>query len=221
MVVYPRTFEVAGIPRPETDEADAERDESRVLHRGVGGEFWGVREYRPGDPARLIAWRRSAASLSGGRLTVMEMSRELDAPFSLSLNMDHRAPRAAREIMVSAAASLMLHALREGREVVADAGPQRIPFPENPDPDSVLTWCAGLEPSYAPKLDAGVEIIPSLKEPRTSGADTVVLVSCAEFAGPGPWMTKEEEREFVERAEAGGRWVAVLGPDIREPWRLT
>ena len=48
----------------------------------------------------------------------------------------------------------------------------------------------------------------------------MVLVSCVEFAGPGPWMTKEEELEFVEQTEAGGRRAVVLGPDVREPWRL-
>ena len=149
------------------------------------------------------------------------MSREQSPPFTLALSLDHRAPRPAREMAVSAAASLMLRALKDGREVVADAGPQRTPFPENPDPDGVLTWCAGLEPSYAPKLAADVEILPSLKEPRTFGADTVVLVSCGRFSGPGKWMTQEEEREVVERTEAGGRRAVILGPDVREPWRLS
>lgn len=220
VVVYPRTFEVADLPRPEIYPAGSAENETRLLRRGAGGEFWGVREYRPGDPARLIAWRRSAASLSSGRLTVMEMSQEMDPPLTLSLNLDHRAPSAAREMAISAAASLMLRALKEGREVIADAGPQRIPSPENPDPDALLTWCAGLEPTYAPKLAASVEILPSLHEVRTSEADTVILVSCADFAGPGGWMTKQEEREFVELTEAAGRRALVLGPDVREPWRL-
>lgn len=151
----------------------------------------------------------------------MEMSQELYSPFTLALDLDQRAPGAAREMVISAAASLMLRALKDSRGVVADAGPQSIPFPETPDPDSILTWCAGLELSYAPELAANVEILPSLKEPRTSGADTVVLVSCAEFEGPGPWMTREEEREFVEQAEAVGRRAVVLGPDVREPWRFS
>lgn len=33
-------------------------------------------------------------------------------------------------------------------------------------------------------------------------------------------MTKEEEHKFVEQAEAGGRRAVLLGPDVREPWRL-
>ena len=220
VVIHPRTFEVADLPRPATDTASSVKDQAQLLQRGAGGEFWGVREYRTGDPARLIAWRRSAGSLSSGRLAVMEMSREMDTPLTLSLNLDHRAPRAVREMMISATASLMLRALKEDREVIADAGPQRIPFPENPVPDSVLTWCASLEPSYTPKLAAGVEILPSLKGIQPSDANVVVLVSCEAFEGPGPWMTVEEERGFVERTEAGGRRAVVLGPDVTEPWRL-
>lgn len=220
VVIHPRTFEVAELPHPEPTLADA-GTEDHAPHRGAGGEFWGVREYRPGDPARLIAWRRSTGRLSGGRLVVVELSREQSPPFTLALNLDHRAPRPAREMAVSAAASLLLRALRDNREVVADAGPQRIPFPDNPDPEGVLTWCAGLEPSYRPELAASVEILPSLTGACSSGTDTVVLVSCEAFAGPGPWMTREEEREFVERTETGGRRAVVLGPDVREPWRLS
>ena len=48
----------------------------------------------------------------------------------------------------------------------------------------------------------------------------VVLVSCHEFAGPEPWMSQEEEQEFMEMVEARGRKVARLGPEVAEPWRI-
>lgn len=220
--IYPRTFQVAGVSdliSPENNSAES--DESDALRRGAGGEFWGVREYRPGDPAKLVAWRRSARNLSTGRLAVLEMADETSPPLSLALNLDHRAPQEAREMQVSAAASILLQALREGRTVVADAGPQRMNFPEGLDADSILTWCAGLQASRPPELEsAAVEIVPSVRDVRPSGAGTVVLVSCHEFAGPGQWMTLEEEKIFAARLEAGGRRVAVLGPDVDEPWRV-
>jgi uncharacterized protein (DUF58 family) len=221
-VIYPRVFDVAGLPRPTpTETAEAEREEASMLHRGLGGEFWGVREYRPGDPARLIAWRQSARSLATGRLSVVELARETDPPLVLTMNLDPRAPAAVREMIISAGASLLLAALREGREVVADAGPQRLSFPEHPDPDSVLLWCAGLTASRPPKTEgASVEVIPSLRAAR-AGAGATVLVSCAEFAGRGPWMEVTEEREFVESVERSGRISARLGPEVAEPWRLT
>jgi len=218
--VYPRTFEVAGLPRPATDDAGgAEREEASEMHRGLGGEFWGVREYRPGDPARLIAWRQSARSLASGRLSVVELAQETAPPLSLALDLDPRAPSAVREMAVSATASIVLRALGKGRAVLADAGPQRAAFPEAPDPDAVLAWCAGLEPATPPEAGgAGIAIVPTLKRDRLPAAATVVLVSCHEFAGAGPWMTPEEERTFVEGIEASGRTAAVLGPDVREPW---
>lgn len=222
MVIYPRTFEVAWLPDTGSETPyGSDGDGARVLRRGSGGEFWGVREYRPGDPARLIAWRRSAGSLSSGRLTVMEMAEEQRPPLTLSLNLDRRAPAAAREMAVSAAASLLLRALQENREVMADAGPQRLSFPENPDPDSILSWCASLEPSDPPQLTSDVEILPSVKEPEITGAGTVVLVSCAKFDGTGPWMTEGEEDEFVEKVSTGGVNAVMIGPDVQEPWRLS
>lgn len=220
--IYPRTFDVARLPRPATlDATGAERDEASEMHRGLDGEFWGVREYRPGDPARLIAWRQSARSLASGRLSVVELARETEPPLELALNLDARAPNGAREMIVSASASLLLRALKEGREVTADAGPQYRGFPETLDRDSILTWCAGLVASRPPVMeDASIEIFPTMKHERLPQAETVVLVSCHEFAGEGAWMTPDEEREFAESLESGGRRVVLLGPDVREPWRI-
>ena len=73
-----------------------------------------------------------------------------------------------------------------------------------------------------------MEIRPSTRKHATAGkpqlfaseAHAVVLVSCHEFAGPGPWMSPEEEREFIDRTEANGRRVARLGVEVEEPWRI-
>jgi uncharacterized protein (DUF58 family) len=234
IVVYPRTFAVAGLPPSAVLDAEREdRVESTTLHRGHGGEFWGVREYRSGDPARLIAWKRSARGLPAGRLAVVELAQESHPPFKVALNLDPRAPQEAREMIISAGASLLLYGLREGREVRADAGPQRSPFPEEVTPDSILTWCAELQASRPPDPEgASVEIRPSTRRtdtsrrprpsalPGASEAQAVVLVSCHEFAGPGNWMSPEEEREFISRTEANGRRVARLGAEVEEPWRI-
>jgi uncharacterized protein (DUF58 family) len=198
-----------------------------------------VREYRSGDPARLIAWKRSARGLQTGRLAIVELAQETHPPLVLALNLDPRAPQEAREMVVSAGASLLLYGLREGRKVRAKAGPQRSPFPEEVTPDSILTWCAELQSSRPPDPEgASVEIRPSIeirpssrrtdtsRRPRPSAlpgaseAQAVVLVSCHEFAGPGNWMSPEEEQEFISRTEANGRRVARLGAEVEEPWRI-
>ena len=221
-VVYPRTFDVAGLPpSPERDAEPGDGSESPTLHRGHGGEFWGVREYRPGDPARLVAWKRSARGLPSGRLAVVELARETHPPFALALDLDASAPPEAREMVISAGASLLLYALGEGREIEAEAGPDNPPFPEDTTPDTVLTWCAALRPSSPPNSSgASVEIRPSTRKGENTEARSLVVVSCQEFAGSGPWMTPEQERELVRDAEAKGRSAALLGPEVEEPWRI-
>jgi uncharacterized protein (DUF58 family) len=233
-VVYPRTFDVAGLPPSAvSDAAWGDRSESSTLHRGHGGEFWGVRDYRPGDPARLVAWKKSARGLTSGKLAVIELAQETHPPFVLAMSLDAAAPPEAREMVVSAGASLLLYALSDGREVRADAGPENAPFPEEPTRDSILTWCAGLQASRPPGTEeASVEIRPSTRskvsagetglseQPGVTEVRTVVLVSCQDFAGPGPWMSPGEEQEFMQGVEARGRRTALLGAEVAEPWRL-
>jgi uncharacterized protein (DUF58 family) len=221
-VVYPRTFDVAGLPASsERDAEPGDASESSTLHRGHGGEFWGVREYRPGDPARLVAWKRSARGLHSGKLAVVELARETYPPFGLALDLDVSAPPEAREMVVSAGASLLLYALGEGREIEAEAGPDNPSFPEDATPDTVLTWCAALRPSSPPNPSgASVEIRPSTRKGENTEAGSLIVVSCQEFAGSGPWMSPEQEREFVRDAETKGRSAALLGPEVEEPWRI-
>ena len=237
IIVYPRTWSVAGLPPSASLDAERkDQSEAPTLRRGLGGEFWGIREYRTGDPARLIAWKKSARGLAAGKLAVLELAEETHPPFVVAMNLDPRAPKEAREAVVSAGASLLLYGLGEGREVRADADAERLPLPDDPDPDKVLTWCAGLGASRPPDPEgASVEVRPSIKKvaggkprpsepPDVSEAQTVVLVSCHELAGGttgGSWMTPEEEVEFVRMTEAGGRRVTRLGADVEEPWRIS
>ena len=125
---------------------------------------------------------------------------------------------------------MLLYALGEGREVRADAGLDNRPFPEEQTRDTVLTWCAGLRPSRPPAVEGvSVEVRPSIRRSGSagrpdladaSGAQFVVLVSCHEFGGAGPWMSSEEEREFMLGVEARGRGVAWLGAEVAEPWSI-
>jgi uncharacterized protein (DUF58 family) len=235
IVVYPRTFDVAALPPSAVVDAElGDKSESSTLHRGQGGEFWGVREYRPGDPARMVAWKRSARGLLTGKLAVVELAQETHPPFVLALNLDARATQEVREMVISVGASLLLYGLTEGREVRAYAGLENPPFPEELTPDSILTWCAGLRTSQPPDPEgASVEVRPSTRRldtaakpwpsppPGAAEAQAVVLVSCHEFAGPsGTWMTPEEEREFIDKTEANCRRVARLGAEVEEPWRI-
>ena len=104
---------------------------------GGGDEFFGVRDYRPGDNPRRIYWRRSAAraglavagrtgpaggSRPGGGLVIKEMTHV--APPRLLVAVDTHAPAGATDVQlgdveraISMAASLVSDALAAGLPV--------------------------------------------------------------------------------------------------------
>ena len=129
VVVYPRTFDVAGLPPSATvDTERGDRSEASTLHRGHGGELWGVREYRPGDPARLVAWKRSARGLPRGGSPSWSWPRRR-IPLRGRVEPGPRAPREAREMVVSLGASLLLYGLDEGRRSGRTPDPRTSPSP--------------------------------------------------------------------------------------------
>lgn len=72
IVVYPRVVELPARLMPsETGGGDVPLTASR--RQGEGPGFYGIREYRPGDPLRHVHWR-TAARL--GRLAVVEWEAE-------------------------------------------------------------------------------------------------------------------------------------------------
>ena len=155
-VVYPRTFDVAGLP-PAAD-TDAERGTGASPRRctGATGASSGASGITVrGTPPAWSPGRGAPAACPRGSSPSSSWPRETHPPFVLAMNLDAGAPAEAREMVVSAGASLLLYALGEGREVNADAGPDNAPFPEEPTPDSVLTWCAGLRASRPPDHGRG------------------------------------------------------------------
>ena len=169
-VIYPRTFDVAGLPpSPITDAEWGDRNESSTLHRGHGGEFWGVRDYRPGDPARLVAWKRSARGLASGKLAVIELARETQPPFVLAMALDAGAPPEAREMVVSAGASLLLYALAEGRQVKRRRRPGQPTLPRRPDPGQrphLVRRTAGVEATGNARGERGDTSLHEKKQRR-------------------------------------------------------
>lgn len=209
-VIYPRTFAVDGVwAGMELHTSTSSSSEEAAPHRGLGGEFWGVREYRPGDPARLIAWRRSAHA---GHLTVTELANHTLPPFSVALQLDPDTPERTHEGIISIAASLVLQALKEGREVMADAGPQQSSFPQERDPERILTWFATLKPARPPDSPkASVTVIAALRGTRAPDSSMVILVSSS---GNGPWMAAREEQNLIREIESNGGRVVVIREDV-------
>ena len=232
-VVYPRTFDVAGLPPSAVTDAEwGDRSEASTLHRGHGGEFWGVRDYRPGTRHAWSPGRRVPAACPRGSSPSSSWPRRR-TPFRADDEPRRRCPargqgdgRLGRRV-----AAPVRPRRRQGGQGRRWAGERALP--EESTRDSILTWCAGLRASRPPAMGgASVEIRPSTKRPDTAretgpsgspGASevrAVVLVSCLEFAGPGPWMSQGEEQEFMQGVEARGRRVARLGAEVAEPWRI-
>jgi uncharacterized protein (DUF58 family) len=118
---------------------------SRVTAGGIGGnrlsseaggsdDFFGVREYRPGDSIRRIAWKRLAGT---GRLATIERSRSV--PPRVRVLLDLRTPTASlrigadedgrtlEEAAIVLAASLVSLADRLGYEYALSVGGLEIP----------------------------------------------------------------------------------------------
>ncbi|MCL4220392.1 MAG: DUF58 domain-containing protein [Phycisphaerales bacterium] len=79
---------------------------------GQGGDFFGLREYVPGDPVRTIAWRPSAR-----RDTLLVRQNTTAAPPRLWVQLDRPSPDVPEldfENAVALVASIITHAARRG-----------------------------------------------------------------------------------------------------------
>jgi len=72
MIVYPRMYRISYFPFEPRRSAVGVED-SRGSRKGVGQEYYGVREYQSGDSLRNVHWKSSARL---GELIVREYARE-------------------------------------------------------------------------------------------------------------------------------------------------
>ena len=89
VLVYPARYPVGRPPARTTSTGDA-----AVSRLGRRGEFFGLRERRPGDDRRDIHWRSSART---GRLLVREYEDELARRVVIAV--DNALPQAVREAL--------------------------------------------------------------------------------------------------------------------------
>ncbi len=135
-VLYP-----AAPPRPRAPRGATSRQPVAVAAAGTGEDLHAVREYRHGDPIRLVHWRTSARA---GRLVVREMERPVEGAL-LAVLGGSAGP--AYEESVVAVASLAAAAIRDGRHVVlARADGAGTDTTRVRSVREVLSWCAGADP---------------------------------------------------------------------------
>lgn len=134
IVVYPAMSEIAGERLPGSRDVHLALRE-RAVKRPGGHEFRALRDYRPGDDPRRIAWRVTARQQ---KLVLKEMEREnrgrvavVLATALAGLTLEERRP--ALEHAVSLAASLVRHFHRERRPLLFAAPGVAVDVGSTPD----------------------------------------------------------------------------------------
>ncbi|EFA22964.1 DUF58 domain-containing protein [Bifidobacterium gallicum] len=127
----------AGIPRdlegnPSGDIVDDDLD------------FYGLREYEPGDDVRNVHWLSSAKTRTL-MIRQFEATRRTDTSITCDVNPDDYPDSRAFELAVSVHASLGVQALREGRPLYMNAGSTHVK-PANPT--QFLDQCSAIEPDF-------------------------------------------------------------------------
>jgi uncharacterized protein (DUF58 family) len=149
--------------------------EATFARVGAGGEFMGVREYRPGDPRRHVHWRTTARA---GRLIVKEFADEMQPALTLALDLRAAAVIGGEddntlELGIKVAASLAHHARQRGLPVRLLTNNRQWPAPSGP-----LSWWALM--SYLARVEAGGD------EPLAAGLRQVTASTFVAAVLPTP-----------------------------------
>ena len=169
IVVYPRIHPVD----PALLRLEAGRAPVGLRQRGMGDEFYRLREYVPGDHVHYIHWRSSAKL---DQMIVRELAEETEEHLTIGLVNLRSETRDEVEFerLVSAAASLVSYAGREGRRYrFLSESFEWAPGREGPRERlrDILRYLAEVEPREA--LDP--ELVRRLEAARARGERTVLV----------------------------------------------
>lgn len=118
ILVYPKTFAIAEFPLTASGQVPL-RGIDVAPKTGGSDDFFGTREYRPGDSPRFIHWRSSARH---GELIVKEFETRAATELNVVLDLDLQAQygigkQSIFEYAVKIGASISEYALRQGHDV--------------------------------------------------------------------------------------------------------
>jgi uncharacterized protein (DUF58 family) len=175
-----------GTPLRLPDRASGEAyGRSSSARSGTGVDFFGIREWRPGDANSAIHWRASARR---NQLVVAE--RERPGYPALLIVVGRLSDDDSEEALLSRVAATALHALRDGREVLLLASGVVTAVTR---PIDALDWFAGVEPEAPPTAD---EVRAAL---QSAGSGSIVI-----------WLGEAAVPEAVGSAVRRFRGGAVL-----------
>ena len=162
LVVYPRIIPLH-VSLYTPGQAFHELGESSGERGRLGMEFYGVREYQPGDPWRRIHWKATAHT---GKLSVVEMEEEQQGRAVLILDCDKNVhwgegKEASIERAVTIAGSLANELLHQRASVTLIAEPfiplTGLSVEEPAGIHQILHQLAYIEPTDAPPLEQVLE----------------------------------------------------------------
>lgn len=144
ILVYPRVVDLPGYALPP-DLGGGQAPLETAQRKGEGSSFFGIREYRPGDPLKHVHWR-TAARL--GRLAVIEWEAEqstdavlaIETGVGTEVEMEHGS---TLDLSAGLAASLAAAVLRAG--------------------DSLRVLAPGAT-EWRPNAERGIEAMPGILE---------------------------------------------------------
>lgn len=147
---------------PESSAGDI-YGRSSTARSGNGHDFYGIREWRAGDPSTAVHWRASARR---NQLVVVE--RERPGHPTVLIVAGRLADDQAGEELLARVAATTLQALRDGRSVVL-AAPGSVTSVTRPL--DALDWFAALDP----ETDPDGETVRSALQVAGAGATVVWL----------------------------------------------
>jgi uncharacterized protein (DUF58 family) len=190
LIVHPAPVPASVVLPDAGTAADGDAAPSRA-----GLDPAGIRDWRPGDPARHVHWRSTARR---GRPVVVEREQARAARLAVVVTGPAAAPDWER--LVAAVAATAVDALGRGRPVALLAAQPGLDVRCEGPATVLLDWCAALldpAPPDAVTLRAAV---------GWAGRDGEVLL-----AAPADWRTEWWTVAHRLTAEAGGR-LAVFRP---------
>jgi uncharacterized protein (DUF58 family) len=223
-VVLPRWVELGSFPLLDSFAAPEQSHASARV--GHGDQFVGVREYRAGDDSRRVHWRATARA---GRLVVREHEEPAGRRVALVFAGGEHGipPDSAFEALVSAVASIAVHALRAARAVEllrAEPGGRRERL-EATGVAHALDWLARARPEDIPlqplvadamrTLGRGGSVVLFAPNTGRSGADLVPASRMVEAHGCSCALVTVDARQWdpdvsVSAPGAGGRRGRVV-----------
>lgn len=211
ITVYPRLDDFGLL---EAMSAATAIDRGELVRGGPGdsGEFWSVRDYRPGDSRRRIHW---SATARRGQLVVREFGRPASGDTAVVIDCNRRVPGAQRrygsfENVLRLAAGIVDHALKHGRMVQLIDEDGRIGPPPGAPGAKLVNW---LEPLVDLMPDSELSLAQTLRQRMTEiSQSAVVIVPLHAYA----YDDEEVASSLADLAREGRRVVAVLIDEDRE-----